>query len=234
MLRVLTLALVLTGTAAAAEPEIDVPSALDDAMPEHEQRALFARIETRVRDLAARGETPLLIFDIDDTLRLVKNKKIVAGAIAFVYRMKRAGATIVYLSHRLGVRDGEDLTPRTREQLRNLGFPAEDEAILLSPLERYTSAEWKGLAVEAHLPPGIPVAHFENDKPVMRRLRQVHRPGVEVVRMASLLDVTSQKDPTPGLGKGGIHVIRDFRHGVTWGERLKSRIPILRGRLFRR
>jgi hypothetical protein len=143
--------------------------------------------------------------------------------VAFIYRMKRAGAHIVYLSHRPGVdEDGNDTTPRTRAQLERLGFPVEDETILLNPEPKLTSSQWKGHAVVEHLPPGVPVAHFENDKPVVRTLRRVFGPRVEVVRMASLRDCTSEPDPTPALGKGGIRVIRDFRHGVSWVERLRA------------
>src|SRR5688572_11495056 len=169
MLRALVLGLTLFASATAAADE---PSALDVPTPADEAKALFAGIEARVRLLAGRGETALVIFDIDDTLRLVKNHKAVAGAVAFVHRMKRAGATIVYLSHRSREIEGADQTPRARAQLAQLGFPSATETILLNPDPALTSAEWKGRAVEGHLPPGTPVAHFENDKPVTRRLRE--------------------------------------------------------------
>jgi hypothetical protein len=214
---VFTLTLVAWAGPAAAE------GALDEAEPRLDVAALFGRIEARVQALVARGESPLLIFDIDDTLRLVKTRAAVAGAVAFVHRMKRAGARIVYLSHRPGVdEEGNDTTPRTRGQLERLGFPVQDETILLNPEPKLTSSEWKGRAVVQHLPPGVPVAHFENDKPVVRTLRRAFGRRVEVIRMASLLDCTSEADPTPALGKGGIRVIRDFRYGVTWAERLRS------------
>jgi hypothetical protein len=219
---VLTLTVFASATAVADESALDVPTPRDEA------KALFARIEARVRSLAARGETPLVIFDIDDTLRLVKTHKSVAGAVAFVHRMKRAGATIVYLSHRPKEWEGADQTPRARGQLAELGFPAESETILLNPIPALTSSEWKGRAVvEGHLPPGTPVAHFENDKPVTRRLREVFRSDVEVVRMASLLDASSMDDPHPALGKGGIHVIRDYRHAVGRWERLRTRVSTM-------
>lgn len=203
---VCALALALAGATAHAAPRSPLDRTLPDARAGGELDDVLAGVG------AARkaGKTPMVVVDIDDTIlrwRKVNGEKVsaspMAGAAAYLARLERAGARIVYLTGR-----PEGDRAATRKVLRALGVPRGRRHRLIMnrlPPDR-PIVESKEAAHAEILEVGTPVAFFDNDLANVRLFRRQY-PGAQVVRVAGH---SGSPDPEPQRGLDDVAVVSDF------------------------
>ncbi len=163
-------------------------------------------------------------LDIDDTVALEKatafwaprffsNKycaldSALPGAVAYVNRLHKLGAQIVYLS-------GRD-TPRMRrgtlQSLKSAGFPSgKGTTLVLKPAKEMDDFQFKLDAFEAIGKLGMVVAAFENEPKNLNALG-------EAFPKAVLVFIDSRHSKSPDLPTTESHWIKDFSPAPTDGN----------------
>ena len=183
------------------------PPAIERAITPGQQKTELELVIADVRASAERGENPVVVFDIDDTLILSDEKgydphgPAVKGSIKYVKALLRAGATIVYLT---GRRTNE--LRNTEAQLRRTGYPVGGHAhLFMNPSTRWERAlKWKARAKSIIVGLGKPIAFFENEKENVRLFRRQY-PGAKMFRLN-----TRSTYGDPGRGARGIIVVDNF------------------------
>jgi hypothetical protein len=196
--------------------------ALERSVSPVRQQAELERILADVRAEAAAGRTPVVIFDIDDTILYTDRNGLtgrpVPGAVKYVKAVLRAGAVVVYLT---GRRENE--LRRTRAQLTQGGFPLGGQArLMMNPARTWERAlRWKSRARRIIDKLGPTVAVFENEKENVRMFRAGY-PAARIVRVNTRSDY-----PDNGRGARGIVVVE---HLLRTGRALAPRGGAARGR----
>jgi hypothetical protein len=174
-------------------------------VPDAMAAAKLNAVRQQVAKLTAKGKSPWVIMDIDDTLiRTVSFPKnaAVEGAVAYAKSLTQAGATIVYIS---GRKDQPAEYAKTVASLERLGFPLGSKGeIELNGMKLntvlYKQEETNTLVKQL----GQPVAVFDNEIANVRMFRSDLPAKVPVFR----LDTASFSKDTGG--KGTIIVIKNF------------------------
>lgn len=201
----LSLAVLFGGELAHAKGSVNVrpplpPSPLDIALSPAAAAKKLSAFRKQVRTAAAKGKTPVVVFDFDDTLVRIFTGKEVPGASAYVNGLLKDGATIVYQCGRR-----ESLRTATTALLTKNGMPVNDKAQLWlkSKSEKALTVDWKKgqkTQIEAL---GSPMGFFDNETNNSRMFRAAF-PTSAVFRLA-----TKAYYADPG-GTGSICVIKDF------------------------
>lgn len=188
----------------AARPAIRLPRStatpnLDASVSRLATRQALGAVVNKVQSLRDAGKTPVVVFDIDDTLTKWKKNDTVPGALDYVKTLKESGAKVVYIT---GRREGK--RAETIEHLKEHGFPiGKDERLVLNDtglkVPAYKAVAARNIVKEF----GTPVAAFDNEKDNARVFRRA-LPNSFVFRLRT----TSQKGDKGGLGH--ISVINDY------------------------
>ena len=200
----------------AAEAEAGRPSplatVLDRARAARELDAVLDQVRATVRQ----GKTPVIVFDIDDTLIKWEKKGGVKttswtpmpGAVPYLRALAGAGAHIVYLTARSEFDErGVSQRPEALGVLRTAGFPlGGPHELMMNPYRDVPSVKPKGEARPRILAKGIPLAFFDNDLSNVRLFRRQYR-GARVFRVG---DHSSASDPEPQRGVDGIRAVADM------------------------
>ncbi len=173
---------------------LDVP--LSSAVASQKLRAF----RQQVRDAAAQGRKPVVVFDLDDTLVRLFTKKQIPGAAAFVSGVLSDGARVVY---QCGRKEGQRAV--TEALLTSNGMPINTKAQLWlkSKSEKACTVDWKKAQKPQLEALGCPIGFFDNEKVNVRMFR-AEFPQSCVFRLT-----TTAYYPDPG-GKGTIWPIKDF------------------------
>jgi hypothetical protein len=178
---------------------------LNRAVPDTVAATELAAVQKQVEDLAAKGKSPWVIMDIDDTLvhtvSFPRNAA-VEGAVEYAKALTKAGATIVYLS---GRKDTPSEHAKTLATLEHLGFPlGRKSEIELNGTKLktvlYKQEETSALVKQL----GKPVAVFDNEIANARMFLHDLPKSVPVFRLKT---ASFSKDTG---GKGHIIVIENF------------------------
>jgi hypothetical protein len=210
MRRSLTFALALTSCAAlasiaqakgsyTAKPK-PPKTALDTSLKPAVQLAKLNAFRQQVRSLASQGRTPVVVFDIDDTLVRVFGGKQVPGASSFVSGLIADGATVVYQCGRK-----ESQRVKTEQQLTTVGCPvnAKAQVWLKEQKEKASTVDWKKSQKTKIEALGFPVGFFDNER-INARMFRAEFPQASIFRLN-----TSSYYADPG-GKGKIWVVDSF------------------------
>jgi acid phosphatase class B len=208
VLRLLGLLLLLSpATALAKKPALDV------SLPREEAAGELRQVRRDVRDAVTRGEKPVVVFDIDDTLLFGQpggksdpDGAALPGAVSYVARLIDAGATIVYLTGRPTTQRAE-----TERHLTARGFPlGKSQRLLLNPSTDWRKAvQWKEQAQSRIGKLGRVLAVFDNEKDNVRMFRRTYDRATKIFRLN-----TQAALPDTGRGAKGIKVITDYRTRV--------------------
>jgi hypothetical protein len=221
-------ALALAATGAQAEPV----SPLERTLTATRAGGELDDVLDQVRAERARGRTPVVVVDVDDTIlrwKKVGGEKVSAspmpGAAGYLRALEKAGARIVYLTGR-----HEEHRAATRKVLRALGVPRGPRHRLI--MNRLSTdrpiVESKRAARAEILRLGTPVALFDNDLANVRLFRHQY-PQAQVVRVAGH---SGSVDPEPQLGLDDVAVVVDFsahKTGIVRRVASQLRWRLLRG-----
>ena len=222
-------ALAVLGLGAAARAQ---SADLDTLLPPEQARRELAAVTAEVRERAARGERPVVVFDVDDTLvdshggfptpAQIEKPEPLPGAVEYVHALARAGATIVYLTGRPEAwrKDAELQLERAHLPL---GGP---HRVMLNPVAQ-PAYLFKGQVRPQILALGTPIAFFDNEKRNIRVFREQY-PEARVFRLK-----TTSYYSDPG-GKGPVHVIDSFPKAAPLPVRAPLPTPIRTSRLASR
>lgn len=219
------LALLATLVAGAAAAQAAPRSPLDRTLPEVRADGELDGVLADVKAARAAGRTPVVVFDIDDTIlrwRKVGGEKVSAtpmpGAAGYLRALERAGARIVYLTGR-----PEEKRAETSKVLRALGVPRGARHRLIMnrlPPDR-PIVDSKEAARPEILALGTPVAFFDNDLANVRLFRRQY-PGAQIVRVAGH---SSSSDPEPQRGIDDVAVVTDFStHRIGIARRISAHL----------
>lgn len=175
-------------------------SALDTSLSPAQATQKLNLFREKVRTAVASHKTPVVVFDVDDTLVRVFGGKAVPGAAAYVNALLDDGATIVYQCGRK-----ESQRTKTAAQLTGIGVPVNAKAQLwLKPQkEKASTLDWKKSQKPEIQALGFPVGFFDNEKCNSRMFRKEF-PQSCVFRLN-----TSAYYPDPG-GTGTIWVVSNY------------------------
>ena len=192
---VLALALAL----GLAAPDARAKS-LDTSLSATKTAQKLALVRQKVQAAVALHKTPVVVFDVDDTLRRVFGGHQVPGAAAYVNTLLQDGATVIY---QCGRKESQRATTTT--QLTSLGIPIGPNAQLwLKPQNVSLSAvEWKKSQKPQLKALGKLVSFFDNERCNARMFRKEF-PSSCVFRLN-----TRSYYPDPG-GTGTIWVIDNY------------------------
>lgn len=221
----------LASARAHADPALRRPGdalQLGELFHPHAASTVARRLDATVREIqqrVARGEKPIVIFDLDDTLLLgamdYRDARAFQGSRDLVRRFVDAGAHIAYVSGRPTF-----MKWGTTAQLRALGFPiGGDHRLYLRHAQRSVVASKRVHATRLSRR-GPVVAAFENEAPNTRMFRAA-LPHAHIFHHATRSDAA---DPTRALGRRGITVFHGFpgHAGVMKPERRPTGAAALR------
>ena len=216
---------VLIGLAAVAgaEPGAKPPSPLDRPVSPAATKMELGIILQRAKALAAQGQRPVLVTDLDGTVWTegahdlpIAHPQPFPGAVRFFQEFAQVGQVVYLTGRKTSDRAG------TLATLEKLGFPVGPSAVLFNnPADGYGNPiEWKIHAQGRIERLGQPIAFFENTKKnaiVFRDLFPYHRrPDV------SVLYVSDWKNSARGRIPNGIVSIRPAYPNAT---RVRELVP---------
>jgi len=178
---------------------------LSNSLAKADGRQRLREVRNQVRSMARAGKKPVVVFDIDDTLvrknHTTGKSRALYGAVKYVKSLKKAGATIVYLTARK-----EKARAKTTAMLKRKRLPLAGDNHLLMNDTRLRGDLWKRSAQPRVLAHGKPLAIYDNDFAHVRNYREMY-PKSRVFRLNT---ISRRRDPG---GTGNIEVIDGFFMG---------------------
>jgi hypothetical protein len=162
-------------------------------------------VEATVASEAAKGKSPWVIMDIDDTLMhtvTYPRNTPIPGAVSYANSLVKAGAKIVYIT---GRKDIPSQRTKTVASLQELGFPLGTNGELRLNNTKLNTVTYKHEATNDLVKErGVPVAAFDNEIANARMFRD------DLPKSALVFRLATQSFSKDTGGKGNILVIKDF------------------------